>query len=142
MKTKGIVWIKDDFRTENNAALSYASLNHDSVCAIYIYNKEYFDNKREAQKWWISKSLESFEKDLNKFNINLTILVSEEIKFFSKINDKNISFYWNKIYEPAQFELDNKVETILRNKNIKYKLFKGNVLNEYNSRTKNDGTPF
>ena len=142
MKTKGIVWIKDDFRTENNAALSYASLNHDSVCAIYIYNKEYFDNKREAQKWWISKSLESLEKDLNKFNINLTILVSEEIKFFSKINDKNISFYWNKIYEPAQFELDNKVETILRNKNIKYKLFKGNVLNEYNSITKNDGTPF
>ena len=43
MKTKGIVWIKDDFRTENNAALSYASLNHDSVCAIYIYNKEHFD---------------------------------------------------------------------------------------------------
>ena len=37
MKTKGIVWIKDDFRTENNAALNYASLNHDSVCAIYIY---------------------------------------------------------------------------------------------------------
>ena len=142
MKTKGIVWIKDDFRTENNAALSYASLNHDSVCAIYIYNKEYFDNKREAQKWWISKSLESLEKDLNKFNINLTILISEEIKFFSKINDKNLSFYWNKIYEPAQFELDNKVETILRNKNINYKLFKGNVLNEYSSITKNDGTPF
>ena len=55
--TVGIVWLKDDFRLENNSALIHASKNHDTVSAIYIFNKEFFDNKREAQKWWISKSL-------------------------------------------------------------------------------------
>jgi len=38
--TVGIVWIKDDFRLENNSALIHASKNHDTVSAIYIFNKE------------------------------------------------------------------------------------------------------
>ena len=82
--TVGIVWIRDDFRLENNSALIHASKNHDTVSAIYIFNKEFFDNKREAQKWWISKSLESFGKNLNIYNINLEIIISTEVDFFSK----------------------------------------------------------
>ena len=98
--TVGIVWIKDDFRLENNSALIHASKNHDTVSAIYIFNKEFFDNKREAQKWWISKSLESFSNNLEKFNIKLETIISNETSFYSKLktNDK-ISIYWNKVYD-------------------------------------------
>jgi len=142
MKNKAIVWIRDDFRLSDNSALSYASVNHDFVSVIYIFNNEYFDGKREAQKWWISKSLESLDNDLNKLNINLEIVISDELKFFSKIKDKNISIYWNKVYEPNQLEIDKKIINDLEKKNIKYKLFKGNILNEYQSITKKDGTPF
>ena len=142
MKNKAIVWIRDDFRLSDNSALSYASVNHDFVSVIYIFNNEYFDGKREAQKWWISKSLESLDDDLNKLNIKLEIVISDELKFFSKIKDKNISIYWNKVYEPNQLEIDKKIINDLEKKNIKYKLFKGNILNEYQSITKKDGTPF
>ena len=69
MTKKAIVWIREDIRIENNAALSYATQNHEHVTALYIYNKKYFDKKREAQKWWLSKSLEVFSNDLKKFNI-------------------------------------------------------------------------
>ena len=142
MKNKAIVWIRDDFRLSDNSALSYASVNHDFVSVMYIFNNEYFDGKREAQKWWISKSLESLDDDLKKLNINLEIVISDELKFFSKIKDKNISIYWNKVYEPNQIEIDKKIINDLEKKNIKYKLFKGNILNEYQSITKKDGTPF
>ena len=142
MKNKAIVWIRDDFRLSDNSALSYASVNHDFVSVIYIFNNEYFDGKREAQKWWISKSLESLDDDLNKLNIKLEIVIFDELKFFSKIKDKNISIYWNKVYEPNQLEIDKKIINDLEKKNIKYKLFKGNILNEYQSITKKDGTPF
>ena len=142
MKNKAIVWIRDDFRLSDNSALSYASVNHDFVSVLYIFNNEYFDGKREAQKWWISKSLESLDDDLKKLNINLEIVISDELKFFSKIKDKNISIYWNKVYEPNQLEIDKKIINDLEKKNIKYKLFKGNILNEYQSITKKDGTPF
>ena len=74
MSKNAIIWIREDFRIENNPALSYASQNHENVLALYIYNKTDFDHKREAQKWWLSKSLEIFETELFKFKINLQIL--------------------------------------------------------------------
>ena len=50
MSGTGIFWIREDFRIENNAALSYASQNHDQVVALYIYNNADYDKKREAEK--------------------------------------------------------------------------------------------
>ena len=55
-------WIKDDFRINKNLALVEATKNHDCVVAFYLYKKKKFENQ-EAQKWWISKSLEKFEKN-------------------------------------------------------------------------------
>ena len=89
MTKKAIVWIREDLRIDNNQALSYASQNHEIVTALYIYNSKYFEKKREAQKWWLSKSLESFKNDLDKFNISLEILSGDEIEIFSKINKKD-----------------------------------------------------
>ncbi len=52
MSSTGIFWIREDFRIENNPALSFATQNHHNVIALYIYNNNDFDNKRETQKWW------------------------------------------------------------------------------------------
>ena len=46
MSKKAVVWIRDDFRIKNNSALSYATNNYDTVTALYIYNKENFDDVR------------------------------------------------------------------------------------------------
>jgi len=70
MSKKAVVWIRDDFRIKNNSALSYATNNYDTVTALYIYNKKNFDDVREAQKWWISKSLINFKDELIKYNNN------------------------------------------------------------------------
>ena len=88
MTKKAIVWIREDFRIENNDALSFACQNHEIVSALYIYNSKYFDKKREAQKWWLSKSLENFKTELEKFNISLELLADDEIKVFSNIKKK------------------------------------------------------
>ncbi len=143
MSEIGIVWIREDFRIENNAALSYASENHDVVIALYIYNNNEYDNTREAQKWWLSESLKVFKNDLSKYNINLQILKGDEIEVFSKIKTKdNICIYWNKIYEPDVIEKGKKIRDIFIKNKIVYKYFKGNILNEFQNVTKNDGTPF
>ena len=88
MTKKAIVWIREDLRVENNPALSYASQNHELVTALYIYNNKYFDKKREAQKWWLSKSLKFFSNSLKKFNISLEIVSNDEIEVFSKIKKR------------------------------------------------------
>ena len=85
MTKNAITWIREDFRIEHNPALSYATQNHENVIALYIYNKTDFDNKREAQKWWLFKSLETFKSELTKYKINLQILVGDEVDIFSKL---------------------------------------------------------
>tara|TARA_Y100001970_G_scaffold238050_1_gene298996 strand:+ start:1387 stop:2808 length:1422 start_codon:yes stop_codon:yes gene_type:complete len=143
MTEKAIVWIRDDFRLKNNQALSFALNNHSLISVIYIYNNERFDNVREAQKWWISRSLKNYKIDLKKYNIDLEIIFSEELNFFSKLKSKdNISVYWNKIYEPEQLKLDKNIIELFKKNKINTKCFKGNVLNEYDKVTKDDGSPY
>ena len=143
MSSTGIFWIREDFRIENNPALSFATQNHDNVIALYIYNNNDFDNKREAQKWWVYKSLETLKKELSDYKINLEIVKGDELEIFSKFNKKDkLSVYWNKIYEPEVIAKGKKIRDLFIKNEINYKYFKGNILNEFQEITKNDGTPF
>ncbi len=142
-KTTGIIWLRKDFRTIKNDALIYASKNHEKVCVLYIYKKKEFLN-RTAQRWWLFQSLKNFKNKLNQFNIPLEIIESDSYKVgFEKILKKeNFSIYWNKIYEPHFLSFDEKISSHLKLKNINFKIFKGNLLNEANEIKKNDNTPF
>ena len=98
MKSTGIFWIREDFRIHNNPALSFATNNHDNVIALYIYNNFEFDNKREAQKWWLFKSLESIKKELAKFKINLEILISDIVnQNFNYVNAQKFTGFIDQI---------------------------------------------
>ena len=128
MKKNAIFWIREDFRIENNPALSFASQNHDNVIALFIYNKNDFDKKREAQKWWLYKSLEEFKSELFKYKIGLEILEGDELDVLSKIKKKdNISVYWNKIYEPDVIAKGKKIRDVFLKNEIEFKYFKGNI---------------
>ena len=100
---KALVWIRDDFRVNHNSALADASENHEQVSTVYIFNPEDYENKREAQRWWIYHSLINFKQELSKFNISLELLVGDEVQVLKKIKTAdNVSLYWNKIPQPAE----------------------------------------
>ena len=143
-KEFGIVWLRDDFRLTKNLALSEATKNHDKVIAIYLYKKDKY-LLQEAQTWWVSKSLKQFRKELRPYNIGIEIFEVNSYKnFFIKklFNKKNFSIYWNRIYEPDYLKFDDYLSKEFREKKIKFKIFKGNLLNEINEIKKKDGTPF
>jgi len=85
MTKNAIFWIREDFRIENNPALSFASQNHENVVGLFIYNKADFNGKREAQRWWLFKSLEVFKSELSKYKIDLQIIQGEELDVLSKL---------------------------------------------------------
>jgi|TARA_B100000780_G_C21080661_1_gene435133 deoxyribodipyrimidine photo-lyase len=142
-KKNGIVWLRDDFRILKNDALAYATQNHSQVCALYIFKKKNF-KKRAAQLWWLYQSLKNFKEKLNQYNINLEIVEANSYKegFEKIIIKKNFSIYWNKVYEPDFLLFDKKFSKILSSKNINFKIFKGNLLNESHEIRKKDNTPF
>tara|TARA_B100000886_G_C20421000_1_gene491583 strand:+ start:99 stop:1496 length:1398 start_codon:yes stop_codon:yes gene_type:complete len=143
VKNIGIVWIKDDFRLKKNNALIKATKNHSQVVAFFLYKEKKFDNQ-EAQKWWVSKSLENFKTKLSELNINLEIIKTSSYKsfFVELFKKKNFSIYWNKTYEPNYIKFDQYLEKNFKNNDIQFEVFKGNILNEFNDIKKNDGTPF
>jgi len=143
MTKKAVVWLRDDLRINDNPALSNASNNHEVVSALYIFNENEFSNKREAQKWWVYKSLENLKSELKKYNINLEILNGDEFKILTNIKTKDdISIYSNKVYEPAQIDTELKLAKYFSKNEINFSLFKGNILIEYHEVLKDDGTPF
>ena len=143
MTKKAIVWLREDLRIENNEALAYACQNHEFVSTLYIYNSKTFDKKREAQKWWLSKSLEAFNLDLKKLNISLEIQSGDELEIFSNIKRKDdVTIYWSKVYEPDVINKGKKIRDLFIKNEIEYKYFKGNILVEFQDMTKDDGTPY
>ena len=130
-KKIGLFWLRDDFRFAKNNGLIEATTNHDQVVAFYLYKQDTFKDQ-EAQKWWLSKSLINFKKKLNGHNISLEILKTESFKsFFNKlVKKKDISIYWNKVYEPDYLKFDKYLSKNLTTMNIPFKVCKGNVLNE------------
>ena len=142
-KKIGLFWLKDDFRINKNLGLIQATKNHDQVVVFYLYKKKKFKNQ-EAQKWWIGKSLKEFRNKLINYNINLEIIETESYKsFFDKIFQKdNYSIYWNKSYEPNYLKFDNYLSKNFTIAKIEFKIFKGNILNNFEEVKKNDGSPF
>ena len=142
-KKIGLFWLRDDFRISRNNALVEASRNHDQVVAFFLYKKLTYKYK-EAQKWWLSKSLSNFKQKLSGLNISLQIIETESFKLFfdELLKKQNFSIYWNKVYEPDYLKFDNYLAKNLEEKSIKFKIFKGNALNEIAEVKKADGTPF
>ena len=142
-KNIGLFWLRDDFRIVKNEGLIEATKKHDQVVVFYLYKQDLYKDQ-EAQKWWLSKSLLYFREKLKNLNINLEIIETNSFKiFFDKlIKKEDFSIYWNKVYEPDYLKFDEYLSKILNNKNIFFKIFKGNVLNEIDEIKKNDGTPF
>jgi deoxyribodipyrimidine photo-lyase len=142
-KKTGLFWLRNDFRITKNYGLAEATKNHEQVVVFYLYKKSTYKNQ-EAQKWWLSKSLFNFEKKLNDFNINLEVIKTDSFKvFFDKLfKKKEISIYWNKVYEPDYLKFDEYLSKNLKTNNIPFKICKGNTLNEIDEVKKGDGTPF
>ena len=111
---------------------------------MVFFLKQHAYNGQEAQKWWLSKSLINFRKQLNDLNISLEIIETNSFKiFFDKlIKKKDFVIYWNKVYEPDYLKFDEYLSSNLKNKKVGFKRFKGNTLNEIEEIKKSDGTPF
>ena len=142
-KKIGLFWLRDDFRLAKNNGLIEATENHDKVIVFYLFKKDSY-KYQEAQRWWLSKSLLNFRKQLNDLNITLEVVETNSFKiFFDKlIKKKDFAIYWNKVYEPDYLKFDEYLSSTFKNKNIHFKRFKGNTLNEIDEIKKGDGTPF
>ena len=138
-----VLWFRQDFRLENNPAYYEISNSKEKFIAIYAFDQKKF-NERSAQRWWLYKTLQNIEKKLSDKGVIFKIFacdITEAIQHV--IKDKSIeTIYWNELNEPSEIKKDLILENYLNENGIKYKKFKGNLLQDPFIVKKKDGTPF
>ena len=143
MQKKNILWLREDFRLEDNPALYEVSKKSEKFTIFYIYNHKKFED-RSAQRWWLYQSLNNYQKKLGNIGIKLEIYEGNEIDIVKNlIKNENIdTFYWNTVFTPQELGIEKKVENLLDAKSILYQKFNGNLLQNPFDVKKKDNTHF
>ena len=64
MQKINILWLREEFRLDDNQALFQISNSDLKFNIIYCYNQKKFEF-RSAQRWWLFKSLKYLEEKLS-----------------------------------------------------------------------------
>lgn len=131
MKQKTIIWLRNDFRLTDNAAINEASQNGDELIFLYIHNKE--QELGAATKWFLHQTLNSFKQDLHShYNAHLLIKIGEEEEVLTDLiaTYKIQKILWNRVYEPHAIKRDSKIKAKLKDQNIIVKTFNSSLLFE------------
>ncbi|MCE2929221.1 MAG: DNA photolyase family protein [Candidatus Caenarcaniphilales bacterium] len=140
--SKICVWIRNEFRLNDNPALIYALHQKKSIDVIYCHhNSDHNWKLGSAAKVWLQQALLNFAKDLKSQNLVLEIKEMNPIAFFQE-KDCYDEIVFNKAFEPALVDQENKVSDILKRKNIKSKIFNGNYLFDPELIKNKQGQPF
>ena len=143
MPKKNFLWVREDFRIEDNSALYNLSIFNKDIYAFYTYDAKKFKD-RTAQRWWLFKTLKNFQDKLNNIGIQFKIYADNEIQCIKKLIEKEEinNFYFNSIARPEEILIESEIEKNLTSNNISHKKFESNLLQDPFSVRKKDNTPF
>ncbi len=117
-----IVWFRRDLRLQDNPALDAAVRSHDRVVCVYIFapDEEKPWQPGAASRWWLHHSLTALDADLRKRGAKLEVFSGATLPTLRKIIDsaKAAAVYWNRLYEPAIRQRDEKIQDALQKRGI------------------------
>ena len=138
-----IVWLRDDFRLDDQPALAAAS----GRPALFVYvHDETPENGRPpggAAKWRLAQSLTAMESALSGRGARLDILLGTAeqtvLALAAATNPKRV--LWTRRYEGAAIALDARVKSALRERGVEASSFNGRLLREPWELSKAGGHP-
>ena len=133
---KGLVWLRNDLRMDDNPSLKQACIENDEVHCIYIYSSEQsaLHNEANCKIEFIIENLKDLNRSLNEFNIPLTIISSKGFsdnaeKIIEATKKRSITkVYWNNVFGADEQKRDLDVKQILESNNIEYETFDDQVV--------------
>ncbi len=145
MKT-ALVWLRRDLRLSDNRALFEAAKACDRVVPVYIHapHEEGAGAPGAATALWLHKSLNHLSQALENNQSSLVIAKGDSATILTDlVQQTGAQFvYWNRVYEPAISERDEKVSMALDALGVSARSFAGSVIIEPMAALKADGTPY
>lgn len=129
-----IIWLRNDLRTDDNAALTAAHSSGRKVICVYIFDTTAPADAQlgGAQRWWLHHSLTSFSNGLQKRDAKLILRSGEPQSVLNSIIEQTgaQSVVWNRYYSPHAMERDSAIKATLRSTGRHVSSFDGQLLHE------------
>ena len=142
-----IFWFRRDLRLDDNVGFLEALKGDLPVLPIFIFDKEILDKlpKDDARVTFIFETLRKMRSTLqDEHGSSLAMYYNSPEKVFEQLSQdfEIASVFTNRDYEPYAKERDEKITSLLEEKNIEFKTFKDQVIFEKHEVVKGDGDPY
>jgi len=146
---RAIVWLRQDLRLSDNAALYTACNECDEVIPVFIDDSvdegmsQSVSALGSASRAWLHHSLSSLSADLKEQHSVLILRQGKALKVLQNLIEETQAthVYWNRCYEPEVRKRDETIKSTLRT-SVTVQSFKGSLLLEPWEGLKQDGTPY
>jgi deoxyribodipyrimidine photo-lyase len=144
--TPNIVWLRNDLRLQDNAALSAAIERGGPLILLYIQDEKSYGTwaPGAASKVWLHHALESLAGELEKRGGRVLIRagVTGEVLHELVTSSGAGAIFWNRRYEPNLRALDAGLKLELRAEGLEVETFNSALLNEPHTVANKSGGPF
>lgn len=135
MKKITLCWFRRDLRTDDHTALFYALQQESDVLPLFIFDRNILDlleEKSDARVQFIHQKITALKSFFeNKGSSMLIKYGKPEDVYTELLNEFEIqAVYTNRDYEPYAKERDEKIEVLLKTKNVPFLSFKDQVIFE------------
>ncbi|EDV28556.1 Deoxyribodipyrimidine photo-lyase [Trichoplax sp. H2] len=141
-----LVWLRRDLRLIDNPALFHAA-KRGQLITVYIFDEDCSGKRRTGQAclWWLYHSLKSLRNQLSQWNIPLIVKSGKDaFTILKKLLDRYNAdaIYWNRCYEPFEYNRDYSIEKRFVARKIKVETYQDRVLYEPWKVKNGKGQPF
>jgi len=140
-----IVWFRDDLRLSDNPALDAAACRDRPLVCVYVHDSKPGGRRLGgAAQWWLHGALAALEAALAAYGGRLTILHGGEEPSLVPlaIACQASAVFWNRRYDEAGRQVDERVAAALAGQGIEVGTFIGHLLREPWEVTNRAGAPF
>lgn len=142
-----LFWFRRDLRLSDNTGLSAALQSGFPVVPLFIFDKailRQLEDKDDKRVSFIYTALQHLQKQLVAAGSTLEVRDGNVEDVFSiLVNAYDVqAVYANQDYEPSALQRDGSVKTFLAKKNIRFHLYKDQVIFEKNEVVKEDGSNY
>lgn len=146
-KKYSLFWFRRDLRLQDNAGLFHALTENKDVLPLFIFDTAILDrleNKLDKRVDFIHQALTQLNTELHRAGTSLLVRTGTPLQVFESLCSEFLitSVYTNHDYEPLAIKRDCEVEEFLRNKSIRFRSFKDQVVFEKQEVVKDDGLPY
>ncbi|MFO8027214.1 MAG: deoxyribodipyrimidine photo-lyase [Opitutales bacterium] len=144
--TKTILWLRQDLRLQDNAALQAAIEGGGTILPVFIDDRDALGDWQPggASRWFLHRALDSLQASFKEVGGRLYYLAGDSLEELKALIASSGAerVYWNRRYEGPHRERDAAVKMALRDAGIEVKSFNSSLLNEPHTVSTGTGQPY